>query len=75
MAGENSTFEGEITDADFDKMAYELQEVTKDQDSIIVYPFRQMEFEKALTVLIMRGILNSCKIGCLKYSLLPRSRE
>ena len=43
---QDNTFEGEIADEDFENMTYELQKLTKDQDSILVYKFRQMKFDE-----------------------------
>ena len=43
---QNSVFEGEITEANFEKMIYELNKIIKEDegDSIIVYKFRQMKY-------------------------------
>jgi len=43
---QNSVFEGEISDAGYEKMIMELKKIikTEDEDSIIVYKFRQMRY-------------------------------
>lgn len=43
---QNSVFEGEVSDAGYEKMIMELNRIikTEDDDSIVVYKFRQMKY-------------------------------
>jgi len=43
---QNSVFEGEISEANYEKLILELKKILKneDGDSIIVYKFRQMKY-------------------------------
>lgn len=43
---QNSVFEGEVSEANFEKMIFELNKIIKneDGDSIIVYKFRMMRY-------------------------------
>ncbi|NUU99258.1 CRISPR-associated protein Cas2 [Marinitoga sp. 1154] len=43
---QNSVFEGEITKAKLEKLKYELKIKVKDNDSIIIYEFRSMNYSK-----------------------------
>ena len=45
---QNSVFEGEITEANYEKLIHELSKIIKkdEGDSIIVYKFRQMKYYK-----------------------------
>ncbi|AEX84731.1 CRISPR-associated endoribonuclease Cas2 [Marinitoga piezophila KA3] len=43
---QNSVFEGEITKANLEKLKYELKTKVKDNDSIIIYEFRSMNYSK-----------------------------
>jgi CRISPR-associated protein Cas2 len=43
---QNSVFEGEITDALYERMTHELKKIIneEDGDSIVIYKFRQMKY-------------------------------
>ncbi len=43
---QNSVFEGEISEAGYEKLVMELKKIVKedDNDSIVVYKFRQMKY-------------------------------
>jgi CRISPR-associated protein Cas2 len=43
---QNSVFEGEISDAGYERLVFELGKIIKekDKDSIVVYKFRQMKY-------------------------------
>jgi CRISPR-associated protein Cas2 len=43
---QNSVFEGEITEAGYEKMIFELQSIIKkeDNDSVVAYKFRHMKY-------------------------------
>jgi len=43
---QNSVFEGELSEAGYEKMVLELRKIikTEDDDSIVVYKFRQMKY-------------------------------
>ena len=42
---QNSVFEGEISDANFKKLKYELSEkIDNDEDSVIIYTFRSTKY-------------------------------
>jgi CRISPR-associated protein Cas2 len=43
---QNSVFEGEMSEAGFEKMIYELNKILKNDegDSLVVYKFRQMKY-------------------------------
>lgn len=43
---QNSVFEGEINDAAYEKMIYQLKEIMKDKDSLVVYCFKSMMYSK-----------------------------
>lgn len=43
---QNSVFEGEISNANFEKLTSEIKHILKDEDfdSVIIYKFRQMKY-------------------------------
>ena len=41
---QNSVFEGEISKANFERLIFELKLIIEDDDSIVVYKFRQMKY-------------------------------
>lgn len=41
---QNSVFEGEISEAAFEELVMSLNIIMKDQDSVVVYKFRQMKY-------------------------------
>jgi CRISPR-associated protein Cas2 len=44
---QNSVFEGEITQANFKKLKYELKSImNEDEDSVIFYTFRSQKYSK-----------------------------
>ena len=43
---QNSVFEGEITRASLEKLKVELDNVIKDDDSVVIYEFRTMNYSK-----------------------------
>ena len=45
---QNSVFEGEIGEANYEKLVYEIEKIIKkdEGDSVIIYKFRQMKYYK-----------------------------
>lgn len=43
---QNSVFEGEIRRAALEKLKYEIKEVIEDEDSVVIYEFRTMNYSK-----------------------------
>lgn len=43
---QNSVFEGEIEEAALEKLLFELKRIMDDEDSLVVYRFRQMKYYK-----------------------------
>jgi CRISPR-associated protein Cas2 len=45
---QNSVFEGEISDANYEKLMHELKDIIikEDDDSIVIYKFRKMQYFK-----------------------------
>jgi len=58
---QNSVFEGEISDAGFEKMIFELKKTMNenDGDSLVIYKFRQMKYyERKVCGADKKGDLN-----------------
>lgn len=43
---QNSVFEGEIRKAALEKLKYEIKNIIKEDDSVIIYEFRTMNYSK-----------------------------
>lgn len=41
---QNSVFEGDISDSNFEKLQIELTNKMKDMDSVVIYKFRHMKY-------------------------------
>lgn len=47
---QNSVFEGEITNANLEKMKYEIKKIIKDEDSVVIYKFRTMKYSERIVL-------------------------
>jgi len=49
---QNSVFEGDISDANYEEMVHNLKKIIKkkDEESIVIYKFRTMQYSKRVVI-------------------------